>query len=140
MVERLPLKQKVAGSNPAPPANMTGWQNGYNASACKADNAGSIPAPVSSFCYDYGHRWELFGGMSCNCDQSVFSKYIFNDAGYVCSLPVNKCVICGDYDYGDNEEARKVKEACAFRDDRKNHPLTSLEKDDIQKNEKELLS
>lgn len=50
-----------------------------------------------------GHDWRSSGGCSCGC----------RDAH--CSVPVNQCSRCGDYDYGENEEARAIRVACDER-------------------------
>jgi hypothetical protein len=51
-------------------------------------------------CLIHGHLWEFHGGANCGCD------------GGDCSVPVHRCVRCGDYDYGDNSEADTVREEC----------------------------
>lgn len=53
-------------------------------------------------CREYGHDWQLYGGANAGCGD-----------GCGCSVPVNKCSKCGDYDYGDNDEARLVRSDCA---------------------------
>lgn len=53
-------------------------------------------------CSLLGHRWASSGGANCGC----------SDHGS-CSVPVNRCIACGDYDYGDNEEARRIRTHCA---------------------------
>jgi hypothetical protein len=55
-------------------------------------------------CQD-GHDWKLVGGKACCCDES---------RGW-CSLPVHRCSRCGDYDYGDNDEAREIVAECQER-------------------------
>jgi hypothetical protein len=51
-------------------------------------------------CAILGHKWVHVGGANCGCD----------DGG--CSVPVHKCDACGDYDYGDNAEAREIRALC----------------------------
>jgi hypothetical protein len=51
-------------------------------------------------CRTYGHPWESYGGMNCGCEYGT------------CSIPVLVCSKCGDSDYGDNEEAVKVRSRC----------------------------
>ena len=53
-------------------------------------------------CQD-GYTWVLAGGTACCCPESH---------GNGCSLPVYQCAKCGDYDYGDNEEARAIIAKC----------------------------
>ena len=65
------------------------------------------PAPVKRdilflHCQD-GHAWRLVGGRACDCPDAL---------GY-CSFPVYRCSACGDYDYGDNDEARQIEADCA---------------------------
>ena len=48
-----------------------------------------------------GHIWESSGGCNAGCGDDC-----------CCSVPVNRCVTCGDYDYGDNEDARDVRANC----------------------------
>ena len=67
-----------------------------------------MTAPVRDFlflhCQD-GHEWVFVGGRACDCEDPT---------GY-CSFPVHRCAKCGDYDYGDNDEARQVVADCAER-------------------------
>lgn len=53
-------------------------------------------------CREYGHDWQLKGGMNAGCGP---------DCG--CSVPVHVCAKCGDCDYGDNTEANEARAACA---------------------------
>ena len=56
---------------------------------------------------DHGnHEWVFDGGANAGCDQG-------NDCG--CSVPVHRCIKCGDCDYGDNDEANEVRRDCAVR-------------------------
>lgn len=58
-------------------------------------------------CRTLGHAWVFAGGCNCGCD---------GRAG--CSVPVYRCRACGDYDYGDNEEAAEIVRQCKeLRDD-----------------------
>ena len=52
-----------------------------------------------------GHDWQSVGGCNAACG--------FTDCA--CSVPVNKCSRCGDYDYGDNDEAKQVRADCTER-------------------------
>jgi hypothetical protein len=49
-------------------------------------------------CKILGHKWVFDGGANCGCGQ--------------CSVPVHRCEACGDYDYGDNEDADNVRAEC----------------------------
>jgi hypothetical protein len=52
-------------------------------------------------CTILGHKWVFAGGRNAGCGP---------DCG--CSVPVHQCEGCGDYDYGDNEEADKILAEC----------------------------
>jgi hypothetical protein len=52
-------------------------------------------------CNIIGHKWIFAGGANCGC------------ADGSCSVPVHQCDRCGDYDYGENEEAKSVRAECA---------------------------
>jgi hypothetical protein len=54
-------------------------------------------------CAVLGHKWVSTGGANCGCRDGC------------CSVPVHQCDSCGDYDYGDNDEADEMREACEFR-------------------------
>lgn len=58
-------------------------------------------------CAEVGHRWRHIGGRNAGCD--------YPDCG--CSVPVHKCEVCGDCDYGDNADAEKVLAECSSADD-----------------------
>lgn len=51
-------------------------------------------------CHVLGHKWVFTGGANCGCHDCH------------CSVPVYRCQECGDYDYGDNEEADEIRSAC----------------------------
>jgi len=51
-----------------------------------------------------GHDWQSIGGCNAGCDQGAWC---------CCSIPVNQCSRCGDCDYGENEEADRVRAECA---------------------------
>lgn len=57
---------------------------------------------ASATCRDLGHDWQSIGGCNAGC---------CDDCG--CSVPVNECTRCKDCDYGDNDEAIKVRSLCA---------------------------
>ena len=52
-------------------------------------------------CSVLGHKWKHIGGCNCGCD-----------GGGNCSVPVHECEVCGDCDYGDNEDATATRAAC----------------------------
>lgn len=56
-------------------------------------------------CQD-GHKWEFVGGRNCGC------AAVARHQREGCSVPVHRCSNCGDYDYGDNDDARQVKKDC----------------------------
>lgn len=54
-------------------------------------------------CQHGNHEWRHIGGCNCGC----------HDGNHGCSVPVYECVLCGDCDYGENEEATALREKCA---------------------------
>lgn len=46
------------------------------------------------------HQWETIGGANCGCEDGA------------CSVPVRQCAVCGDCDYGENEDATNVRDNC----------------------------
>lgn len=48
-----------------------------------------------------GHDWQSVGGCNAGCSEWCG-----------CSVPVNRCSRCGDWDYGENDDARRVRENC----------------------------
>lgn len=63
-----------------------------------ADAGGEHP------CHILGHKWKHIGGRNACCDRGADTC--------VCSVPVHDCEICGDCDYGDNDEANEIRSAC----------------------------
>lgn len=51
-------------------------------------------------CVVLGHKWVFSGGANCGCPYGG------------CSIPVNECDVCGDCDYGNNEDADRMREEC----------------------------
>lgn len=51
-----------------------------------------------------GHTWVCEGGANAGCGDDC-----------ACSVPVNGCSVCGVYDYGENQEAHDIREACKER-------------------------
>lgn len=64
-------------------------------------------------CQNGEHKWEHVGGCNAGCHEDLCC----------CSVPVHRCAVCGDYDYGDNAEAKQVRVDCW---DRFGHPETRL--------------
>jgi len=56
-------------------------------------------------CAILGHVWEHAGGANCGCHEDA-----------QCSVPVHECRVCGDFDYGDNDEAREQRAECPYRE------------------------
>ena len=56
--------------------------------------------PDPTQCLERGHTWKFTGGRACDCE------------GGGCSFPVHECAVCGECDYGDNEEAAEVRSEC----------------------------
>lgn len=52
-------------------------------------------------CSIAGHVWKHIGGKNAGCGDAC-----------CCSVPVHTCALCGDSDYGDNDEADAVLEGC----------------------------
>jgi hypothetical protein len=57
-------------------------------------------------CSETGHDWQSYGGCNAGCHDRCN-----------CSVPVNLCTKCGDCDYGDNAEARAIRDECGGIDD-----------------------
>lgn len=47
------------------------------------------------------HVWQSIGGANAGCCEQC-----------VCSVPVRECLRCGECDYGENEEATRVRMEC----------------------------
>lgn len=59
---------------------------------------------AAATCVQMGrHEWISIGGCNAMCDD--FCN---------CSVPVHECARCRDCDYGDNDEARDVRNRCAL--------------------------
>lgn len=52
-------------------------------------------------CKDNRHDWRFIGGRNAGCCDSC-----------ACSVPVHRCASCGDYDYGENAEAKRIVGQC----------------------------
>ena len=61
-----------------------------------------IPHPRWTVCGEYGCSMKHIGGRNAGCSSHC-----------CCSVPVYSCPICGDSDYGDNDEARDVLLRCS---------------------------
>lgn len=48
-----------------------------------------------------GHDWQHVGGRNAGCGDDC-----------CCSVPVYRCARCGDYDYGNNQEAEEILGNC----------------------------
>jgi len=57
-------------------------------------------------CREYGHTWKSIGGMNAGCELGDDCR---------CSVPVHDCTKCTDCDYGENDEAREIRQKCAER-------------------------
>jgi hypothetical protein len=82
--------------------------NGMTDFAAELEKLG-VPAPWQIIGYDVydcsqgGHKWEFAGGMNCGCEDGS------------CLISVNRCIYCGDYDDGENEEADEIRKECKAR-------------------------
>jgi hypothetical protein len=56
-------------------------------------------------CQDGKHEWQHIGGTNAGCGPECH-----------CSVPVHACRVCGDYDYGCNDEAEQIKKECFDRE------------------------
>lgn len=54
-------------------------------------------------CIEAGHDWKFIGGANAGCPRG---------GDCMCSVPVHECARCGDCDYGVNDEASDVINAC----------------------------
>jgi hypothetical protein len=66
---------------------------------------------ASASCAEVGHRWKSLGGCNACCSDDCR-----------CSVPVHECEVCGDCDYGDNDEAREIVAKCKARRDEEGFP------------------
>ena len=57
-------------------------------------------------CQDGKHQPQLVGGMNAGCGQFCH-----------CSVPVYECAICGECDYGNNDETAEIIAKCAEREE-----------------------
>lgn len=55
-------------------------------------------------CREVGHRMKHIGGMNAGCSEWC-----------ACSVPVHSCEVCGDSDYGDNDDAVQARADCAAK-------------------------
>ena len=53
-------------------------------------------------CAILGHKWGSIGGANAGCSDICG-----------CSVPVHECEVCGDCDYGENDEADDIRERCS---------------------------
>jgi hypothetical protein len=63
---------------------------------------------LADHCARAGHSWMFAGGAWCGCE-GWFGGLRWSGS---CSVPVHKCAVCGDYDYGDNLVAREMRNRC----------------------------
>lgn len=53
---------------------------------------------------EFGHTLVVLGYKNAGCGPDC-----------CCSVPVHQCVVCGDCDYGDNDEAAEIVDRCQQR-------------------------
>jgi hypothetical protein len=63
----------------------------------------ALEAEAALSCAHGRHKWAFVGGCNAGCE---------TDCG--CSVPVHRCETCGDYDYGENDEAVMIRGRCAI--------------------------
>lgn len=73
--------------------------------AARAEVARLERIAASATCAELGHDWVSLGGCNCGCHENA-----------ACSIPVNECRRCGECDYGDNDDARAIKDGCDCRE------------------------
>lgn len=59
---------------------------------------------AAATCAEAGCDMRHIGGSNACCDSDCCS----------CSVPVHECVNCGDCDYGENDEADRIRADCAI--------------------------
>lgn len=59
---------------------------------------------AAATCAELGHDWQSVGGCNCGCHDEAD-----------CSVPVHQCTRCQDYDYGQNDEAGRIRAECKLR-------------------------
>lgn len=69
----------------------------------QADPLAEYGPPIKPICSTDGHAWRHMGGKNCGC---------LGGHGR-CSIPVHRCDVCGDWDYGENDDAERTRFACA---------------------------
>ena len=76
-------------------------QNPLDRVAALREEANRLERIINSKSCAEGHIWVSVGGCNAGCCDEC-----------CCSVPVNQCKVCGQYDYGDNEDARDVRSNC----------------------------
>ena len=56
-----------------------------------------------ALCKNDQHEWQHVGGRNAGCCDECS-----------CSVPVHQCARCGDWDYGDNDEAAEIIRQCDY--------------------------
>jgi hypothetical protein len=69
--------------------------------AAKAEVARLERSAHAATCAEMGHDMRSIGGCNAGCDDACG-----------CSVPVHECAVCGDCDYGVNDEAAEVRRRC----------------------------
>jgi hypothetical protein len=72
--------------------------------AAKAEVARLERIAATATCRELGCDMKSFGGCCASCDDRQDTC--------ICSVPVHKCTRCGDCDYGENEEAERIRADC----------------------------
>lgn len=68
--------------------------------------AGEVTVRDPSLCIKTGHTWKFIGGANVGCcDQCD------------CSKSVHECIVCGDCDYGENDELADILSNCDTREE-----------------------
>lgn len=103
MAESVPYETATSGAKASEEITMSQPTNLAGQLAEAEAKLAAIKRKIAAAtCIDIGaHDWKFVGGRNAGCS---------NDCG--CSIPVYQCSRCGDYDYGDNPEAREKIAAC----------------------------
>lgn len=68
--------------------------------------AGEIVVRDRSICRTNGHTWKFLGGANAGCCRDC-----------ACSVDVHECIVCGDCDYGETDEAAAIVANCPDREE-----------------------
>lgn len=70
------------------------------------EKAGEVSRPNPEQCQESGHVWKFVGGANAGCCEDC-----------ACSTSVHQCIVCGDCDYGENDETADIIANCSDREE-----------------------